>query len=127
MRIALDTNRYVDLYRGEAAVVAVIEDADEVVVPFVTVGELRAGFARGTRRAENEAGLTSFLGRPGVSVAYADEETTKVYADLMTYLATRGTPIPTNDVWIAALAVQHRLTLYARDRHFERLPQLPRL
>jgi len=57
----------------------------------------------------------------------AHERTTHEYSRLAAQLRKQGTPIPTNDLWIAALALQHGLTLYARDRHFDHLPQLPRL
>jgi tRNA(fMet)-specific endonuclease VapC len=127
MRIALDTNRYVDLYRGMAEVVAVMERADEIVVPFIALAELRTGFVQGNRREKNERALVSFLARPGVSVGFPDEGTTVVYADLMLQLRRQGTPIPTNDVWIAALTLQHGLTLYARDGHFDHLSQIPRI
>lgn len=65
MRIALDTNRYVDLYRGVAEVVAVMERADEIVVPFIALGELRTGFAQGNRREKNERALVASLRGPG--------------------------------------------------------------
>lgn len=58
---------------------------------------------------------------------FADKETTHHYADLYLQLRHQGTPIPDNDLWIAALVVQHGLTLYSRDKHFHHLPQLPRL
>jgi tRNA(fMet)-specific endonuclease VapC len=127
MRLALDTNRYTDLFRGDQAVVDIIEDADEVHLPFVVLGELRAGFLYGTKARANEATLEQFLRRPGISVLSADEQTSRHYASLHHHLRLRGTPIPTNDLWIAALCVQHALALYARDAHFDHLPQLMRV
>lgn len=126
MRIALDTNRYTDLVRGDPTVVSTVEDASEVVLPFAVVAELRYGFVRGTRPSENEQTLSKFLGRTSVRVIYPDDDTTKVYADLMLQLRRQGTPIPTNDVWIAAVTLQHDLALFARDRHFDHLAQLRR-
>ena len=127
MRLALDTNRYTDLCRGEASVVDFVEAADEVWLPIIVVGELRAGFAVGTQGPKNEGVLRRFLLKPGVSILYADEQTTHHYANVYRQLRKQGTPIPTNDMWIAALALQHSLVLYARDAHFDSLPQLPRL
>ncbi len=93
----------------------------------MVLAELRAGFLCGSRTQRNEANLTRFLASPRVSVLYADEATTHLYARLFRQLRTQGTPIPTNDLWTAALAVQHDLQLFARDRHFDHLTQIPRL
>ena len=127
MRLALDTNRYTDLCRGNASVVETVEHADEVWLPFIVVGELRAGFAVGSQGPRNEAVLRRFLLKSGVRVLYADEQTTHHYGSVYRQLRKQGTPIPTNDMWIAALVLQHSLALCARDAHFEVLPQLPRV
>ena len=127
MRLALDTNRYTDLCRGDFAAVETIELADEVWLPFIVLGELRAGFAVGTQGLRNDAVLRRFLLKPGVGVLYADEQTTQQYGAVYRQLRKQGTPIPTNDMWIAALVLQHSLLLFARDSHFDVLPQLPRV
>ena len=127
MRVAIDTNRYVDFAKGVPEVVERFRRADEIFVPFVVLGELRAGFASGTRGAENEAGLVRFLNSRRVDLVFADEATTHHYARLFHQLRRQGTPIPTNDLWIASLVVQHELHLFARDAHFDHLPQIPRL
>src|SRR5437763_16976246 len=113
MRVALDTNRYTDLCRGKAEVVETVEAADEVWLPFIVVGELRAGFAVGSQGPRNEAILGRFLLKPGVAILYADEQTTHHYANVYRQLRKQGTPIPTNDMWIAALALQESLVLSA--------------
>lgn len=127
MRLALDTNRYTDLCRGDSFVVEMVEHADEIWLPFVVLGELRAGFAVGNQGARNEAALRRFLLKPGVGILYADEQTTHHYGSVYRQLRKQGTPIPTNDLWIAALVLQHSLALVARDAHFDALPQLTRL
>ena len=127
IRLALDTNRYVDFARGDPMVVDTLEDAEAVYVPLLVLGELRSGFALGSRAAANEGGLRRFLLRPGVEVLIPDEQTTHHNAMVYRQLRQQGTPIPTNDMWIAALALQHGLVLLARDEHFDHLPQLPRL
>ncbi len=91
------------------------------------LGELCAGFAVGSQGPRNEAVLRRFLLKPGVSVLYPDEQTTYHYVTIYRQLRKQGTPIPTNDMWIAALVLQHSLTLYDRDRHFDALPQLTRV
>jgi tRNA(fMet)-specific endonuclease VapC len=124
MRLALDTNRYVDFCRDVDGVAEILETAEAIYLPFPVVGELRAGFAVGSHGPENERTLRRFLMLTSVSVLFADEQTTHLYASLFRQLRVQGTPIPTNDIWIAALVLQHDLALYARDRHFDHLPQL---
>jgi tRNA(fMet)-specific endonuclease VapC len=127
VRVALDTNRYVDLCKGVDETVALVEHAEQVVLPFVVVGELRAGFAHGRRQVENERVLRRFLMKDGVGVLFADDQTTHHYASVFRQLRKQGTPIPTNDMWLASLVLQHNLALHARDRHFDHLPQLARV
>jgi tRNA(fMet)-specific endonuclease VapC len=127
VRLALDTNRYIDFTLGDASVADAMESAEEVCLPFIVVGELRAGFAAGRQRAANERLLRAFLGRPGVRILFPDEDTTMHYAAVYRQLRSQGTPIPTNDMWIGALALQHGLVLFHRDRHFDHLPQLATL
>jgi tRNA(fMet)-specific endonuclease VapC len=124
MKLALDTNAYREAADGKPRAVELLRRADEIFVPFIMLGELRAGFAAGTVGKKNEAKLTEFLGSPRVRVLLADEQTTHTYAVLFAQLRRQGTPIPTNDLWIAALAIQHDLPLLSSDRHFSHLPQL---
>ena len=127
MKLALDTNRYTDLCKGVDETVELLSTADEVLLPFVVVAELRAGFAFGKRSADNERVLRRFLLKDGVSILYADDQTTHHYAAAYRQLRVQGTPIPTNDLWIAALVLQHNLSLHDRDRHFDHLPQILRV
>lgn len=127
LKLALDTNRYTDLCRGKVPVVEMVELADEVWLPFIVMGELRAGFAAGSQGTRNEAVLRRFLLKPGVGVLYPDEQTTHHYAAVYRQLRKQGSPIPTNDMWIAAIVLQHSLVLCARDTHFDVLPQLTRV
>jgi tRNA(fMet)-specific endonuclease VapC len=127
MKLLLDTNRYTDFVRGEPSVVESIQAAEKIFIPFVVLAELRAGFATGTRSRENEAILTRVLQRPTVSALFADGDTTHHYAAIYSHLRRNGTPIPTNDLWIAALAIQHELVLVSRDLHFQYVPQLARI
>ena len=126
MRLALDSNRYTDLCRDIAEVAVLVEQAEAVFLPFIVLGELRAGFSLGRRGAENEHVLRRFLMKSGVAVLFADDQTTYHYATLFRQLRQQGTPIPTNDLWIAALVLQHDLVLCDRDGHFDHLPQLTR-
>jgi tRNA(fMet)-specific endonuclease VapC len=127
VKVALDTNRYTDLCRGDLSVVEIVERATEVWIPFIVLGELRAGFAVGSQGPRNESVLRRFLTKPGVRVVYAGEQTTHHYANVYRQLRKQGTPIPTNDMWMAALVLEHSLVLFARDAHFDVLPQLARI
>ena len=127
MRVALDTNRYVDLCDGVVETGRLLEEAEAIALPFVVLGELRAGFALGVKQSENERTLRRFLLKDGVRVLFADEQTTHHYASIFRQLRKQGTPIPTNDMWLAALVLQHNLVLHARDKHFDHLPQLVRI
>ncbi|MBX3434380.1 MAG: PIN domain-containing protein [Pirellulales bacterium] len=85
---------------------------------------MRSGFAAGRREQSNETTLQRFLAKPHVGVLVPDDVTTLYYARIATALRKRGTPIPANDVWIAAQALQHSLTLDTRDEHFCKVPGL---
>ena len=127
MRLAIDTNRYVDFCRGESQTLEHVRRADRIYLPFVTVAELRAGFLCGSKARDNQRVLTRFLNSPRVRVLYPDDQTTHHYARLFLQLRQQATPIPTNDIWIAALVIQHDLALLARDRHFDHFPQVVRI
>ncbi len=127
MNVALDTNRYRDFCEGNEHAVGIIRTASRVFLPFPVLAELRAGFACGTLARQNERTLNVFLNRSRVVILYADEQTTFHFARLFAQLRQQGTPIPTHDIWIAALVQQHNLFLYSRDKHFETLPQLARV
>ena len=126
MRIAIDTNRYRDFCEGDPACLDLVQRAERVYLPFITLGELRAGFLAGTRTGRNEGILDRFLSSPRVEVLLPTAATSRQYAQLFLQLRTQGTPIPTNDLWIAALVVENDVHLFSRDAHFDRLPQLPR-
>ncbi len=122
--LLLDTSAYSALMRGHEKIRNALEFADEVAVNPVVLGELRAGFVRGRRRTRNEQELDIFLATPGVVVREIDEDTAVHYATVVRSLRAKGTPIPTNDVWIAATALQHGMHLVTTDEHFERVENL---
>jgi tRNA(fMet)-specific endonuclease VapC len=125
MRVALDTNRYVAFAKGDPETQAVLKRANQIFLPLIVMAELRAGFQAGSRSADNERNLTQFINSPRVTIVYPDDDTTHHYARLYAQLRRQGTPIPANDIWIAALVIQHELYLFARDRHFNHIPQIP--
>lgn len=117
-RVCLDTSAYSHFKRGDANVRRIIVAAREVVVPSVVLGELHTGFRLGGRRDENEAELAAFLAEPVVEVAAVDDETASVYADIVCDLRRIGRPLPTNDIWIAAVAARTGTTVVTYDDHF---------
>jgi len=123
MHIALDTNAYRDWRRG-GRWNEPISEARKVAMPVMVLGELRAGFRRGVRSHENETSLLKFLSEPVVEVLQTTEGTSAIYADFKEQLRRQGTPIPENDIWIAALVYEHSLILCTGDTHFEHLPQV---
>ena len=127
MKLALDTNTYRAFMDGAPATVAAVREATELAVPVPVLAELRLGFAKGNKGRQNEAALLQFLDSPRVRLLVCDDVTTHFYANLKLQLTRQGTPIPINDVWIAALALQHGATLHTLDRDFDHIPQLPRL
>lgn len=123
-RYLLDTSVLVALLRGDDAVSAAIEQAVDVYIPVTAVGELYYGALHSGNPARNAARVAALVDA-GVVLA-CDAETALVYGDVKTGLRKRGRPIPENDVWIAAVAVQHGLVLVSRDEHFDAVDGLPR-
>jgi tRNA(fMet)-specific endonuclease VapC len=126
VNILLDTNRYRDLCEGKADALDGVQRARTLFIPFIVLAELRAGFLCGTLSRQNERILTRFLNSERVRILFPDEDTTHHFARIFAQLRKQGTPIPINDIWIAALAVQHDLILFSNDAHFDALPQVER-
>lgn len=126
VRVALDTNRIIDLLRGDIDLAERLGTCEEVWIPLVVLGELKAGFHGGTQQRRNELSLNKLLAKSTVSILFPGRETAEHYARVFVQLKRAGTPIPDNDLWIAALVLEHDLLLITRDRHFERIPQLLR-
>lgn len=124
MRLCLDTNAYVKLVSGRAELRMTLEHADTIFLPAVVLGELCAGFAMGSRTTENMQVLADFMAAPGVTVAGVDAEVAERYGMLVATLRNAGTPLPTNDIWIAATAMCLGTKLVTYDRHFQRIPGL---
>lgn len=125
-RAAIDTNRLSDLFGGDSKLAAQLDVCDEVWLPLTVLAEIKAGFYGGTRDSENQRSLSEFLTEPTVQVLFPTRETAEHYARLFVQLKRAGTPIPDNDLWIAALVLEHDLTLITRDNHFKKIPQLLR-
>ena len=123
-QLMLDTSAYSALARGQAEIVHAAREAAELHVNAVVVGELLAGFSRGKQRRANEEALRRFLTTPRVVFDPIDADTSERYAALWRDLRDAGSPIPSNDLWIAASAWQHGLKLLTLDIHFRQVKQI---
>ena len=123
-RILLDTNVYTTFKRGDPRAVALMQEADFIGINSVVVGELLAGFICGTKNRKNREQLDLFLDSPRVSMLTVDDDTAEFYASIWKKLRDKGRPIPTNDIWVAASAMQHGLALITLDAHFEAIDGL---
>jgi predicted nucleic acid-binding protein len=124
VRVALDTNRLTDLFQGDQALAEELACCEEVWIPLVVLAEIKAGFYGGAQQHRNELLMQRLLAKTTVGILLPGRETAEHYARLFVQLKRAGTPVPDNDLWIAALALEHDLLLIARDQHFQRIPQL---
>jgi tRNA(fMet)-specific endonuclease VapC len=122
--LCLDTSAYSNFRRGNEEVASLLDQAALVGVPTVALGELRTGFLLGGKRRRNEAELDAFLDNPVVEVLPVDAETSRHYADIIAELRKTGAPLPTNDIWIAAIAARNGTTVLTCDSHFEQIARV---
>lgn len=123
-RLLLDTSAYSAYLRGHEPVGADVRRAEELIFNPIVLGELLAGFRKGGRYESNLETLRQFLASPRSRWVPLDDETGDRYSIILDTLRRAGTPIPSNDVWIAASAMQHGLRLLTTDPHFRRIPQV---
>lgn len=123
-RILIDTNIYSGALRGEADIVRVLRSVEHIGISVISIGELLSGFKGGGREEDNRRELGVFLDSPRVGLYPVNEYTADQYCAVLDRLRRKGTPIPTNDIWIAAVALQHGLQLYTRDQHFQQVEGL---
>jgi len=117
-KVLIDTNIYSLSMKGESMIVDTLRQIDVIGISTISIGELYSGFINEHRESENKAELAYFLDSPRVVVHAIDVETAEFYALILNNLKKAGTPIPTNDIWIAAVAVQHGYKLFTKDKHF---------
>ena len=126
-KLFLDTSAYSSFKKGAAEAVEAIREADEIGLNAIIIGELLSGFDGGRFAAANRRELKEFLSSPVVLFQPMTEETAERYAVIYHHLKERGTPIPTNDLWIAATAMETGTVLLTADRHFLKVPQIQTL
>jgi tRNA(fMet)-specific endonuclease VapC len=120
----LDRNALSAAADEDPAITAALADASEVLLPVIAIGEFRYGIGQSRHRVRYESWLDGLIG--DCTVLEVDQETTRYYAETQIELRRIGKPIPTNDLWIAALCRQHRRLLLSRDRHFDIVPGIKR-
>lgn len=121
-KILLDTNAYTRFLAGEEMLIDEIATADVIFFSVIVLGELSAGFKLGSKEKENRKNLETFLGKVAVEVVNVSQETAEIYGQIYTALKKAGTPIPTNDIWIAAQAIEAGAKLISFDTHFSKIP-----
>ena len=122
--ILIDTNIYSYAMKGDQESVDVLQQASQIGICSITIGELLSGFKAGKKEGENRNELEEFLDAPRVRVYAIDEGTAEFYAEILNNLRKKGTPIPTTDIWIASVAFQHGLKLFSKDQHFKKVQGL---
>jgi predicted nucleic acid-binding protein len=123
--LILDTNGLSALAEGEPALASILSKAAQIALPVVVLGEYRYGISQSRYRKQYERWLSEYL--PAFHILDVDERTALSYSAVRAELKKSGTPIPSNDVWIAALCRQHSLALVSRDHHFDYVKGIQRL
>ena len=121
----LDTNALSAWAEGRAEIMAALRSAERLVVPSIVLGEYYFGIRQSRYRSRYEEWLARYL--PLTEIAAVTSATADVYADIRIRLRRSGTPIPPNDVWIAALARQHDLPVLSNDRHLDTVDGVRRI
>jgi predicted nucleic acid-binding protein len=122
--ILLDTSAYSDMARGNKDVLDAVQTAENICINPIIIGELLSGFAKGTHGSQNLKQLEMFLDSPRCVILPIIKESAQRYAHIHSTLRKAGTPIPVSDLWIAATAMEHGLTVVTLDKHFARIPQI---
>ncbi len=123
-RYCLDTSAYSHFKRGHPAVIEVIDRAEWIGVPSIVVGELWVGFLLGGHAERNREDLAEFLDDPTVEELPVDGEVGRIYGEILVTLRRNGTPLPSNDVWIAATAARAGATVLTYDTHFSEIDRV---
>ena len=124
MKLNLDTNAYSAFKNGDIVITDILEHADEILISSTVLGELYSGFQIGKLTEKNFLELDEFLSKPGISIIQQGKEIALRYGFIIKTLRKKGTPIPTNDIWIAASTMNTGSILLSRNKHFKKIPGL---
>lgn len=117
--ILFDTNAYAAFKRGDKSVTAIIQHAEKIIMTPIVLGELLSGFAHGSKETENRKELQLFLASTRVKISSLTLDTANFYSQIFSALKKKGQPIPTNDLWIAAQALENGCAVCTYDKHFK--------
>lgn len=123
-RVLIDTNIYIEFLRGSRQIGNILSSAEIIALSTISIGELLAGFMVSNDEKKYTKELDEFLYSPRLAIYGIDTETSEFYSKIYYDLRLAGTPIPANDLWIAALALQHGIRLFTLDNHFKKVPGL---
>ena len=121
--VALDTNAYCD-FRSSGLWRDMLAQADRVLIPAPVIGELMHGFRLGKNFKLHKAEMEDFLKEPQVEVVPITKRTGEIYGEILDHLQKMDIPVPTNDIWISAIAIEHYALLLTSDPHFTAIPNL---
>ncbi len=116
--LLIDTNIYSYAMRGDTEIIQALQQVAHIGITAISIGELLSGFKAGNKEKTNRKELNQFLDSPRVTLYGIDEGTAEYYSSILDQLKNNGTPIPTNDIWIAAIAFQQGMVIYTKDKHF---------
>lgn len=127
MRICLDTSAYSNAFRGKPEMVDVLSRSEWVGLPSIVIGQLEVGFRLGSQRLRNIEKLDDFVGDRRVEILSTNREIAEIYADVFVDQLRRGNPLPTNDIWIAAISAGYGSTLVTYDSHFRDISRIAKI
>lgn len=122
--VLLDTNAYTAFKLGEKSILEIIQHVEIISISSIVLGELLGGFAKGNKTQQNRTELQQFLNSSRVRIYPVTADTANFYSHIYARLYSKGKPIPTNDMWIAAQALEHGCILCSYDKHFSAIEDL---
>lgn len=116
--LVIDTNAFSDYIKSDQVLTEIILNASKILFPIIVLAELKSGYRLGNRYSENMDRLNKFIALNKLEIVYPNFETADFYTNIFKELRLKGKPIPTNDIWIAALVIQNASPLLTKDKHF---------
>jgi len=122
--VIIDTNAYSEFKKGNLEAIEIIREVNNIIITPIVIGELISGFLLGTKEKKNRKELNQFIESKRVISVNIDYNTSEYFANIFKELRQKGTPIPTNDIWIAAIAKQFHFAIYTYDNHFKNIDNI---